>query len=64
VNKAVVTKLHAEAIKVLALPEVKERLGSVGAEPGGNTPEQFAAFIRAETAKYARIIKEANIKID
>ena len=64
VNKAVVAKLHAEAIKVLALPEVRERLGSVGAEPGGNTPEQFGAFIRAETAKYARIIKEANIKID
>jgi len=64
VNKAVITKLHAETVKVLALPEVRERLGSVGAEPGGNTPEQFAAFIRAETAKYARIIKEANIKID
>jgi tripartite-type tricarboxylate transporter receptor subunit TctC len=63
-NKAVVTKLHAETVKVLALPEVRERLGSVGAEPGGNTPDQFGAFIRAETAKYARIVKDANIKID
>ena len=64
VNKAVVTKLHAETVKVLALADVKERLGAVGAEAVGNTPDQFGAFIRSETAKYARIVKEANIKID
>jgi tripartite-type tricarboxylate transporter receptor subunit TctC len=64
VNKAVVTRVHAETVKVLALPEVKERLGAVGAEAVGSSPDQFGAFIRAETAKYARIVKEANIKID
>ncbi len=64
VNKDIVAKLHAEAAKVLKLPDVRERLGNVGAEPGGNTPEQFGAFIRSETAKYARIVKDANIKID
>ena len=64
VNKAVVAKLNAETIKVLALPDVKERLGAVGAEPGGNTPDQFGAFIRSEMEKYAAIVKEANIKID
>jgi tripartite-type tricarboxylate transporter receptor subunit TctC len=36
----------------------------VGAEPGGNQPDQFAAFIRSETAKYARIVREAKIKIE
>jgi tripartite-type tricarboxylate transporter receptor subunit TctC len=64
VSKDIVSKLHTESIKALKLPEVRERLGSVGAEPGGNTPDEFGAFIRAETAKYARIVKDANIKID
>ena len=64
VSKDIVSKLHVETVKALKLPEVRERLGSVGAEPGGNTPDQFGAFIRSETAKYARIVKDANIKID
>ena len=57
-------KLYAETIKVLKLPDVRDRLANVGAEPGGNTPEQFGAFIRSEYVKYARIVKDANIKID
>lgn len=64
VSKDIVAKLHAETVKALKVPEVRERLGSVGAEPGGNTPDQFGAFIRSEMAKYARIVKDANIKID
>lgn len=64
VNKDIIAKLYAETSKVLTLPDVRERLGSVGAEPGGNTPEQFGAFIRSEAVKYARIVKDANIKID
>jgi len=64
VSKDIVAKLHTETVKALKVPEVRERLGSVGAEPGGNTPDQFGAFIRSETAKYARIVKDANIKID
>ena len=64
VSKDIISKLHVETVKALKLPEVRERLGSVGAEPGGNTPDQFGAFIRSETAKYARIVKDANIKID
>jgi len=64
VSKDIVAKLHAETVKALKLSEVRERLGGVGAEPGGNTPDQFGAFIRSETAKYARVVKDANIKID
>jgi len=59
-----VARLYAESIKVLKLPDVRDRLANVGAEPGGNTPEQFGAFIRSESVKYARIVKDANIKID
>ena len=64
VNKDVIARLYAETAKVLKLPDVRDRLANVGAEPGGNTPDQFGAFIRSEGTKYARIVKEANIKID
>jgi|SRR5688572_9826214 len=64
VTKEIVARLHLETTKVLQLPDVKERLAKVGAEPGGDRPEQFAAFIRSETEKYARIVREAKIKIE
>jgi tripartite-type tricarboxylate transporter receptor subunit TctC len=64
VSKDIVARLHAETAKVLKIPDVREKLGNVGAEPGGNTPDQFGAFIRSETTKYARIVREAKIKID
>ncbi len=64
VNKDIVARLYAETVKVLQLPDVKERFANAGAEPGGNQPDQFAAFIRSETEKYARIVREAKIKIE
>ena len=64
VGKDVLTRLHAETIKLLQQADVKEKLAFVGAEPVGNTPEEFAAFIRAETGKYAYIVKAAGIKVD
>lgn len=60
----IVTRLNTETVKVLRLPEVKERLVANGAEPVGNTPEEFGAFMKAETAKWARVIKAANIRAD
>src|SRR5262249_20739044 len=64
VGKDVIARLHAETIKTLQLADTKERLANVGAEPGGNQPHEFAAFIRSETHKYARIVREAKIKIE
>jgi tripartite-type tricarboxylate transporter receptor subunit TctC len=64
VGKDVVARLHAETVKLLRQAEVKEKIAFVGAEPVGNTPEEFAAFIRAETEKYARIVKAASVKVD
>ena len=64
VSKDVVARLHAEAVKALQLPDVKERILANGAEPVGNSAEEFATFIRNERAKYARIAREANIKLD
>jgi tripartite-type tricarboxylate transporter receptor subunit TctC len=58
----IVAKLQGELVKALAQPDVKERLGVLGFETIGSTPTEFATFIDEESAKYARIIKEAGIK--
>lgn len=62
--KDVVAKLNAEILRVLALPEVRQRLAAEGAEPMGGSPEQFAEQIRRDLARWTRVAKEANIKIE
>jgi len=64
VSREVVARLHGETVKALRLPDVKERIAAAGADVVGNSPEEFAAFIRNERAKYARIAREANIKLE
>ena len=64
VNKDIIARLQAETVKLLRQPDVKEKIAFAGADTVGNTAEEFAAFIRAERAKYARIVKDANIKLD
>jgi tripartite-type tricarboxylate transporter receptor subunit TctC len=59
--KAVVDRLNAEALKALASPEVKERLTTLGAEPMPMSPAQFDAFLKAETARMAQVVKAAKI---
>jgi tripartite-type tricarboxylate transporter receptor subunit TctC len=56
-----VAKISADANKVLADAEVKQRLLAQGAEPSGNTPDQFAAYIRNDQAKWSKLIKETGI---
>jgi tripartite-type tricarboxylate transporter receptor subunit TctC len=60
----IVAKLNAEVVKILKLPEVRERLQSMGIEVAGNAPEQFAAFMRSETTKWGRIVKDSGAKVD
>ena len=62
--EAIVDKLNADTVKALADPDVKKRFADLGVEAVSSTPEQFAAFIRDEMAKYAKLIKEANIKVN
>ena len=64
VSKDVINKLNAEMVKAIRQPDTKEKIAGVGADTVGNTPEEFAAFIRSETEKYARIVKAGNIKLD
>jgi tripartite-type tricarboxylate transporter receptor subunit TctC len=62
--REIVAKVHDDVIQVLKLPEVKARIAEQGADIVGDTPAEFAAFISAESAKYARIIKQAGVKLD
>jgi tripartite-type tricarboxylate transporter receptor subunit TctC len=57
-------KLQVDIAKVLALPDVKQRLHTLGFDPIGTGGEQFAAYIRDEMAKYQKIIKDAKIKVE
>ena len=60
----IVARLNAEILKILRLPEVRERFQAMGIEIAGNTPEQFAAFMRAEPAKWGKIVRASGAKID
>jgi tripartite-type tricarboxylate transporter receptor subunit TctC len=62
--KEIIGRIHTEVLRVLKLPDVVERIASQGADIVGNTPAEFAAFIASESAKYARIIKQAGVKLD
>jgi tripartite-type tricarboxylate transporter receptor subunit TctC len=57
-------RISAEIAKAIRSPLASSRLGEQGFEPVGSTPEQFAAYIKTETSKYAQIVKDANIKPD
>jgi len=60
----ITTTLQREVVRALAQPDVKDRLGALGFETIGSTPSEFATFIDEESAKYARIIREAGIKTE
>jgi tripartite-type tricarboxylate transporter receptor subunit TctC len=62
--KAIVDRLYAETMKVLALPDVQKRLVGLGGEPGNATPEQFAALVKSDYERFGRLIKDANVKIE
>jgi len=60
----VLSKLNSHFDRALQLPEVKSRIAELGFEPAGGTPEAWAALTRAEMAKWAKVVKEARIKLD
>ncbi len=62
--RPVVDRLHDEFVKALAAPDVREKMLNLGAEPVGNTPEEFAAYVRSEAAKYAKLVKASGAKVD
>jgi tripartite-type tricarboxylate transporter receptor subunit TctC len=62
--KEIVGKLNAEVTRMLGLAEVRKRLFNDGADPGNLTPDQFAALIRSDAARWAKVIKDAGVKVD
>jgi tripartite-type tricarboxylate transporter receptor subunit TctC len=60
----IVRKVQADVAKIVTLPGVKERLASLGAEVIASTPEAFAAHLRSELLRFAKVIKDAGIKVD
>jgi len=62
--RAIVMRLNAELNQVVASPSFKERVAAIGSEPMSGTPEQFAALIRTEHAKWAEVVRRSGAKID
>lgn len=62
VPRPIAARLNTEIVQALASPEVRDRLIFQGIDPVGNTPEQFAAYIRSEIVKWAKVIKATGVK--
>jgi tripartite-type tricarboxylate transporter receptor subunit TctC len=60
--REIVARVHADVVAVLKDADLRQRFANAGADPVGNTPEQFAAVIRADTEKWAKVIKAGNVK--
>ncbi len=57
-------RLSSDIRKILEIPEIKERFLALGLDPAGNTPEEFAGFLRKQNDRYGAIVKQANVKLD
>ncbi len=62
--RAMVAKLHAEIVKLLQTPEIKERLAADGTDAVGSTPEEFGAYIQAEITKWGKVVKASGMRAD
>ncbi len=62
--KDIVTKLNTEFTRALRSPDISDRLNSMAAEPAPGTPDQFGAFIRSETDKWAKVVRATNMKAE
>jgi tripartite-type tricarboxylate transporter receptor subunit TctC len=62
--REVIARVYSDVAKVLAQTEIRDKIRGMGADVVGSPPDQFAAFMRAETAKWAKIVKEANIRAE
>ena len=62
--KEIITKLNSEIVKIVHLPDIKERFLGLGAESVGNTPEEFAIYLKAEIAKWGKVVKDSGAKVD
>jgi tripartite-type tricarboxylate transporter receptor subunit TctC len=59
-----VHRISAEAARAFSSPDAKEKLAQIGTDPVGSTPEEFVSFLRAEIAKWSKVVTEANIRFE
>lgn len=64
VPKDILARLHTEIVRILQLPDVRQRFVGEGGDVAPNTPEQFAAFIRSEIAKWGKAVKDSGARVD
>lgn len=62
--KPIIAKMNAEIRKILEVPEVRQRLIGQGADPASNTPEEFAAYVKAEMARWGKVVRDTGAKAD
>ncbi len=62
--KDIVVRLNSEMVKIIKSPEFRQRMADIGADPIGDTPEQMAQTIKAETEKFGKLVKEANVVLE
>jgi tripartite-type tricarboxylate transporter receptor subunit TctC len=62
--KVIISRLHSEIVRALNAPDIRAKLAAESSEIGGMAPEQFAQYIRDEIAKWKRVVKDANIKVE
>jgi tripartite-type tricarboxylate transporter receptor subunit TctC len=60
----VILKLNAEALKILAMPDVRERFTAQGVEPLGTTPEEFGEHIKSQMARWGKVVRDAGVKAE
>jgi tripartite-type tricarboxylate transporter receptor subunit TctC len=60
--RPIIDRLHSEIVRALNTPDLRERMQGMGADPVGNTPEQYTAFVQNEITKWGKVIKAAGIK--
>ena len=61
---AIINKLNVELVRIVNLPDIKERFRQMSAEAVGNTPQEFDVFVKAEIAKWGKVIKSLNLRVD
>jgi tripartite-type tricarboxylate transporter receptor subunit TctC len=62
--QAIIDRLHGEIVKIIAQPDVRERLAMLGFEPVGSTPAEYASWIKAERVKWAKVVHDARIAVE
>ena len=61
---AIINRLNAELVKIVQSTDVRERWAALGADPAYNTPEQFAAHIKASLVKWSKVVRDSGARID